>query len=173
MQVAPGEGSGFFIDPSPLSSHNDNNRTTRIQVVPTDHALSLWERACASRRIGVCVARVPVETRSAASRRKHAGVWPEALAGTDTNRGNRHHLHALGSIMLLFWLLWVSWVLGGVAGFLCAAEGPRGRWLRMARVPAPERRPVWQRLYGVSVSPTRGDTLWLAAPGAVSRAGPP
>ena len=42
-------------------------------------------------------------------------------------------------------------------------KGLRGRWLRMARVHARVRGPVWQRLWGVSVSPTRGDALWLAA----------
>ena len=45
--------------------------------------------------------------------------------------------------MIFLCLVCLSLVLGGVAGSLWYAEALRGKWLRVARVPAPVRRPVW------------------------------
>ena len=79
--------------------------------------------------------------------------------------------------MILFWLLWLSLVLGGVAGFLAVRGGVGRLWLRVARVPARARRPVWQ-----AVCATDGRRLpWpVASPGdpwppfrVAPRAGPP
>jgi hypothetical protein len=50
--------------------------------------------------------------------------------------------------MILYGLLWLSLVLAGVAGCLWLWEALRGIWLGMARVPAPVRRPGWQRDWG-------------------------
>src|SRR5260370_23732549 len=58
------------------------------------------------------------------------------------------HQQTTGSLMLVISLLWLSLVLGGVAGSLWIREALRGTWLRMARVPARVRRPVWQSDWG-------------------------
>ena len=48
--------------------------------------------------------------------------------------------------MLLFWLLWVSLALGGLAGAIYYRKELRDKWLfRVARVPAPARRPVTEK----------------------------
>ena len=48
--------------------------------------------------------------------------------------------------MVLFWLLWVSLALGGLAGAIYYRKELRDKWLfRVARVPAPARRPVTQK----------------------------
>jgi len=51
--------------------------------------------------------------------------------------------------MVLVFLLWMSLVLGGAAGGLWLVEALRGKWLRLARVRAEVRRPVWRSDWGV------------------------
>ena len=70
-------------------------------------------------------------------------------------------------------LLWLSLVLAGVAGSLWFWEALRGTWLRLGRVPAPVRRPAWQRDWGVSKSSIGGDYFLPLPGGVVTRAGPP
>jgi hypothetical protein len=75
--------------------------------------------------------------------------------------------------MFLFSLLWMSLVLAGVAGSLWLREAPRGKWLRMARVPVRVRRPVWQHEWGGFRSPNGEDAFWPRYWGVAARAGPP
>ena len=75
--------------------------------------------------------------------------------------------------MVLYGLLWLSLVLGGVAGCLLFWEALRGTWLRMARVPAPVRRPGWQRDWGSLKSSIEGDRFLPLPGGVATRAGPP
>ena len=73
--------------------------------------------------------------------------------------------------MIVYGLLWLSLALG-VAGSLCWWEALCGTWLRMARVPAPVRRPVWQHERGTFKSSVEGDRFLPLPGGVVTRAGP-
>ena len=97
-----------------------------------------------------------------------------SAAATDSNRRNvAPHTTNHEWLMILFWFAWMSLVLGGMAGCLWLEEAPRGKWLRMARVPAPVRRPAWQRDWGSLKSLIEGD-CFLPLPGGVATcAGPP
>src|ERR1700736_5849354 len=96
-----------------------------------------------------------------------------SAAVTVANRWNVAPLTTPGFFMIFFCLMWVSLVLGGAAGCLPLREALRGKWLRMARVWAPVRLPVWQRAWGVPRSPTCGGVFRPPPWGVVRRTGPP
>jgi len=62
--------------------------------------------------------------------------------------------------MITFFVLCVSLVLGGLAVGLFVKEAPRGTWLRMARVPARARLPVWQHDWRSLSSRPSGVQFW-------------
>ena len=110
-------------------------------------------------------------------KKRSAAVGKNALACGRERCGNRHQpwnkapRTSLRFPMVLVFLLWMSLVLGGAAGGLWLVEALRGNWLRLARVRAPLRRPVWRSDWGVPYPSIEGSRFLYRQRQLVARAG--